>query len=170
MKSKMNLGELLKKMQIPQHNETYHGNAEGYVRISHNKVTIETRNGIEKRVSSVIHTEYIAFLGILRDNPDSTFNTLYDIAMRKYGFADHAPSADVHLQMLQFFEKIGVVKIDGEVKSRQMGAFYVFGIPERAGNAKFSLYDERLKSIKVLSVTPKDPHKEKAFYKYFPAN
>ena len=45
-----------------------------------------------------------------------------------------------------------------------MGEVHVFGIPERAGNSKFSLYDPGLIEIEVLSSIPKE---EQTFRKYF---
>jgi len=164
----MNLREFLSRMQIPQYKEIYNGNAGGFIRLTHPEIELETKEGDKKCTVSDCHTEYVAFLGIVRDNPNSTFGELYREAMDQYGFPAHAPIADLHLGMLEFFERIGAIQVDGKVRSRQMGLFYVFGIPERAGDAKFSLCDEGLEAIQVLSATPKDSRKEQAFKRYFP--
>ena len=73
----MNFKEFLAGMRIPQFEEACTGDASGIIKLAHPEIEVRTKNGLEKRCNSNVHTEYVAFLGIVRDNPDSRFDELY---------------------------------------------------------------------------------------------
>ncbi len=171
----MDLGEFLSRMRIPNwHNlNAYMGTADGFVELKYPPKKFRTKGGLQTRTKSKFVTEYIAFLGVIRDNSNRTFDELYDIAEEHYGFPDAGSIADVHLSGLEFFNKIGAVNIAGEVSSGQFAvdeqiSITFLGLPGRAGNVRFSLNDQGLKQIEVLSAKPRYRTKEKEFREYFP--
>ncbi len=165
--NKMDLGTFLSRMRIPSFYGdfkwgVYNSNAEGFVTLKHPHREIPF-DGTRTLTESCYHTEYIAFLGIIRDNPNLKFEVLYAKAVEQCGFPDCDSRANLHLRMLLSFNRIGAVSIGGKTKREDYNEDNI------QKDVQFSVDNQGLKQIEVLSAQPKDPSRKRKFRKYFPS-
>lgn len=146
---KMDLGEFLSKIDvIPREQDM---NLDKIVKLKFPEVRVKTDTGLKNITTEDFHIKYIAFLKIVGNSPNSTFGNLYENAINKYGFPDAGSIADLHLRMLEQFKIMGAIKTEGKIHGQDFGKCIVYGLPERAGDTKFNLNKQGLKSIKVLN-------------------
>src|SRR3989344_5479538 len=110
----MNLEKFLSAVNIPPFQKVCRKKAAGVVVLSYQP---KIRNNIgdeeppRKILASQFHTEYIAFLRIIKDNPGLTFEELYEEGIKRYGFPNSEIFMRIYRGVLKSFEEIGVVQM-----------------------------------------------------------
>jgi len=138
----MKLGEFLSQVKVPSYDD-----ASGTITLKH-----------PKEGESDFDASDLAFLGILRDNPNLTFLELYKIAMNQYQFPDSSNFAYALINRLELFSRVGrFIHIDGIVTEETID-----------GKAKFKLDGIGLDNIEVLRAESNNPNCREEFRKYFP--
>ncbi len=162
----MNLAEFVLRMKVPNYQDFFNGNAGGIVTLLHREARIITYGGFKKQVNSAYPTEQISLLGIVRDNPDSTFHEINRRAVNQYNFASGASYASRYAKVLEDFAAIGAIEVPGGNVDLFPGTLSNSMI-EKNNAVRFRLYGDGLERIEVVSIVTTGVVNRERFAEYF---
>lgn len=157
----LTLGSLVRGLKIPQFKQLQN-EADGVITLRHQRILMSTPSGIRPRETSRVQFEYLAFLGLIRDYPDKTFDQLFLNAIETYEFPSDpqyaAQIADQYRRNLAFFTAMGALKTQDE---------QLFSEEPLSPMHRYALNAEGLENIDVVHVESAQKDREFDFLRYF---